>query len=368
MPVGRVPCAALALVALGLTTTGARAQTVDPRDQSIADACGPLDEALGRVATEVARRRLLGQRVADELAPLVRQAGHTSPWPRSLTFAGQPVDRAQAAVQVSAFARKVPARWPVRCGVASLSDAEGHEVVSVVAAPDTARVAPFARSLRTSTWFTVDVQVQVPASGARVIVLGPSGAPRSIPSSWLKGRVQGRFVITRPGRWLAQVVADTPAGPLPVAELEVYGGPAPSGSSGHEPAPGESATGADDETALVAMVNAARQSEGLGALAPDESLARLARAHAAAMARAGLVGHDVGDGDPEQRASAAGVVFTRLGENVAHALSLPAAHRALWSSPSHRQNLLTPGYRQTGVAALRDPDGSVWVVELFATP
>ena len=41
--------------------------------------------------------------------------------------------------------------------------------------------------------------------------------------------------------------------------------------------------------------------------------------------------------------------------------------------PAHRPptgpvGLLAPGYRQAGMAALRDPDGSVWVVELFASP
>ncbi len=54
------------------------------------------------------------------------------------------------------------------------------------------------------------------------------------------------------------------------------------------------------------------------------------------------------------------------GENVAHAQNVLLAHRALWQSPSHRANLEHAQYDTFGVAVLDDPDGSVWVAELFA--
>ena len=44
------------------------------------------------------------------------------------------------------------------------------------------------------------------------------------------------------------------------------------------------------------------------------------------------------------------------------------AHRALWASPSHRDNMLQPRFDRVGVGVCTDPDGSVWVTEAFATP
>lgn len=368
MTASPAPLRALLGAALLLATTAARAQAADPRDQPVLEACGSPDASLHKAALAVAQKRLRGEKIAstEELGALLRESGSTAPWPRSLVFVAQPVDRAQVALKARDFAKKLPARLPVRCGVASASDENGVEALVVLAAPAAARVAPFARQTRVGAWFTVDARVLVPATGAKIVVLGPSGAPRGIPTSFHKGRVQGRFAVDRPGRWMAQIVADLDGGPLPVAEIEVIGGePQPRETTA---VPGEGATGSDDEATLRAMINEARQSEGLTSLSTDDGLTKLARAHAAAMARKQLVGHDVGDGDPEQRAAAANLNFRLLGENVAHAGTLSRAHRALWSSPSHRQNLLTARFRKVGVAAARDADGTVWVAQLFADP
>jgi uncharacterized protein YkwD len=54
-----------------------------------------------------------------------------------------------------------------------------------------------------------------------------------------------------------------------------------------------------------------------------------------------------------------------VGENVAHAENLVNAHRALYGSPSHRQNLIDPGWKAAGFAAVPGDDGSVWVCEVF---
>jgi uncharacterized protein YkwD len=116
------------------------------------------------------------------------------------------------------------------------------------------------------------------------------------------------------------------------------------------------------------MIATARASEGLDALRPSAALDRVARAHAERMMRARELGHDVGDGDVRQRVHEAGIEASEVGENIAHAATLPLAHRALWASPSHRVNLLGPRFSRLGVAVLPDPDGTIWVTELFATP
>jgi uncharacterized protein YkwD len=115
------------------------------------------------------------------------------------------------------------------------------------------------------------------------------------------------------------------------------------------------------------MIAAARASEGLASLRPSRALDRVARAHAERMLRASELGHDVGDGDVRRRLGDAGIEAAEVGENVAHAATLALAHRALWASPSHRDNILGRRYAKVGVGVAHDPDGTVWVTELFAT-
>jgi len=55
-----------------------------------------------------------------------------------------------------------------------------------------------------------------------------------------------------------------------------------------------------------------------------------------------------------------------LGENVAHALDAERAHRMLWSSLSHRANLLGEAFDSIGIGAAVDADGSLWVSLVFA--
>jgi len=42
------------------------------------------------------------------------------------------------------------------------------------------------------------------------------------------------------------------------------------------------------------------------------------------------------------------------------------AERALWASPSHRENLLLPRFDRVGIGVARDPDGTLWVCQTFA--
>jgi uncharacterized protein YkwD len=113
------------------------------------------------------------------------------------------------------------------------------------------------------------------------------------------------------------------------------------------------------------MVNAARASEGLRALRPNATLTQLASEHATMMRGVRRTAHDTGEGDLTARLARAGLSLT-AGENVAHAASVALAHRVLWASPSHRQNLLTAGFDSIGIGVALDEDGSVWVCEEFA--
>ena len=109
-----------------------------------------------------------------------------------------------------------------------------------------------------------------------------------------------------------------------------------------------------------ARANAARP------LARDARLETLAQEHAEAMRRARKTAHDTGDGDLNQRLERAGLELS-AGENVAHAGSAALAQRALWASPSHRENLLFRGFDVVGIGVAPDADGTLWVCQVFAS-
>lgn len=345
-----------AVLCLALAATTARAEPLE----GLRARCGARDPALERVAGELATRKLDGAAVttADELAALGRRARATLPSLRASVAVGALGD--VDAASLARFAATVPG--PRACGVASVAS-DGRQAVAIVAAPRLAALAETRARARAGEWIDLDARLLVDATGARVVVLGPRGAPRGVPTSFDGGRARARFSADRAGTFLAQLVAELADGPRPVAELIVRVG------ADDEPEaaiPGDGPTGADDADDLAARVDAARAAEGLRRLTRDASLDRLAAAHAEQMARAGRAAHDVGDGEPDARVAAA-LDVDLVGENVARAASVAAAHRALWASPSHRENLLSTRFTRLGVGVARRGD-AVFVAELFALP
>lgn len=202
------------------------------------------------------------------------------------------------------------------------------------------------------------------------MILGPSGAPYSVPTTLHGDRLEATFAASLPGIWSIQVVAVLDEGPRPVLEALLFADADPPPRYAAWSVPGEFADEGDRGTITDAerirdMVNAARESEGVAVLGADPRLELAATEHARAMQRHHELGHDAGDGGPTERMRRAGFEVDRIGENVAHAQGTRAAHRALWASPSHRGNVIDARFSTLGVGAVRDADGSVWVCELF---
>ena len=141
-------------------------------------------------------------------------------------------------------------------------------------------LTPIPKTVRQGQWITVDAVLHDGAVEGRVVVLGPRGLPRVIPSSFdpATARVVARFMADRQGDWLLQVVGTTDAGPKPMLEAQVRVGPRQAVT--HVPVPGEAAGhGLSDEQAMVAKLNAARVEEGLLPLVVDAQLTALSRLH-----------------------------------------------------------------------------------------
>jgi uncharacterized protein YkwD len=240
-------------------------------------------------------------------------------------------------------------------------------VVAVVAVDALADMAPLPTTARVGQWLTLEGTMLVPASAVKVVLLGPRGAPKTVLASLSKETIRSTFAVDQPGAWLVQVLATVSTGPRPVLEAMVYAGSSPPSRFVAAPAPGEEAAkgAADDADAVLRMVNAARAAEGMPPLARDARLDKLAQVHTEDMLKAKMVGHNVGSGDLRARMSASGMRAKVAGENLASAKSLEHAHRALWASPSHRDNTLYGDFRLMGVAVARADDGTVWVTEVF---
>jgi hypothetical protein len=339
---------------------------VKARETDLAAVCPDGDSALRTVAAQLAAHTVAADDV-EAITYALRAAGDPHVWPRAFLLEGRTIDPVEAKTRVKAWLAtfRQPAR--LRCGIVVERNAD-KEVVAAVAIDAQADLASIPVRARTSSWIDVDAKVLAPASGAKVIVLGPTGAPRTLLTSFSDGRVRARANVDREGTWLFQVLLDGVNGPRPVLEAYVFAGVEPPTAQPNHPAPGEEGGGeGDGAMALARMMMLARRSEALPGLVRDPMLDRVARSHADRMMRVRQLGHDVGDGDPKDRLERAGISLSQVGENVAHAANVVLAHRALWSSPSHRDNLLHVRFDRVGIGVSSDPDGSVWVTELFAT-
>jgi uncharacterized protein YkwD len=126
-------------------------------------------------------------------------------------------------------------------------------------------------------------------------------------------------------------------------------------------APASLGSPAQFEAGVVARINAVRARSGLRPLRVSRELASAARHHAGDMARSGFCGHDSADGSPFRGrllrfyARRPGWRLWSAAENViCHARGLTAATAvALWlDSPGHRANILSPTWREVGVASV----------------
>jgi uncharacterized protein YkwD len=344
------------------TATGTAAPMAPP-----SEGCDAGDLALEGVAARLARRAAdgLAPPTSAELAFTLRAHGSPHVWPRGWTLSND--DPRQARARLARFITSVVTEGHRFCGIASLQ-ASGRDVHAAVVVDVLAELEPIPTRVRSGRWIEVRARLLVPATDPFIVVLGPRGRPRRVPSSHREGRVTGRFAADQPGHWVVQVVSTLESGPRPVLEAIVAVDEDPPPAYVASPAPGESSVPrtATDTEALVALLAAARAEEGLGPLTVDPRLQAVAGEHAEHMQRSGRLSHDAGAGGPLERLARAGLDGIPAGENVAHAPDALRAHRALWSSPSHRGNILDPRFDSVGIGVARDPDGSIWVCQLFA--
>ncbi|HVU02663.1 MAG TPA: CAP domain-containing protein [Polyangiaceae bacterium] len=341
----------------------------EPTHPSRGDAaCGERDGALDRAAARVLETvdRTGAPPEAPDLAWDLRASGSPHPWPHAWSLSAPKLADEDVGGRIARFLGSFAEGGVRRCGLATARAKDGSESIAVVAVDALADLSPLPTRVRSGQWLTVSATLLVPVTAAKLVVLGPSGAPRTVPTTLHGDRASATFAPDRPGTFALQLLATTSEGPRPVLDALVFADRSPERPS-DATAPGEAklATSSDAD-AIAAMLNGARDVESAPPLSRVDALDRIAVEHARRLASLGRLAHDAGDGTPDARMRRAGIEPARSGENVAHARSAVLAHRLLWASPSHRANVLDGGFDSFGVGVVRGEDATLWVCELFA--
>jgi uncharacterized protein YkwD len=123
------------------------------------------------------------------------------------------------------------------------------------------------------------------------------------------------------------------------------------------------------EQQMLALVNEERAAAGLRPLAIDARLVPVARAHSEEMFRLRYFGHrSPRTGSPFDRLDAAGIRYSRAGENLAYAQSVAVAHRGLMASDGHRENILRPEFTRIGIGVMSAGPYGRMFTQVFLTP
>ena len=122
---------------------------------------------------------------------------------------------------------------------------------------------------------------------------------------------------------------------------------------------------------VLQLVNLERAERNLPPVVVNDRLQNIAEQYACRMTEGKFFGHrdpESGDG-PGERAIAGRYLHYAVGENLAADAESPAAVMKVWmASPSHRDIILDPTWREIGIAVRRDADDATYWVQEFGDP
>lgn len=114
----------------------------------------------------------------------------------------------------------------------------------------------------------------------------------------------------------------------------------------------------ESEKTMIDLVNKERENMGLKPLIFGSSLRSIARPYSEDMLKRGYFSHYSPEGlSVADRMLNAGIDFLVVGENLAYAPNVEAAHKGLMNSEGHRANILSKDYGKIGIGVI---DGGIY--------
>jgi uncharacterized protein YkwD len=328
------------------------------------------DERLDRAMADLARSLDDGEDPRSETVEfLLGFHGIIEPYPGLAMLDAHPQVYDQLVANVLA-SPKLPRARVVTVGVGIDTSRTVHKIV-VALQEKHLDLAPVARSQPSGAAFELAGSLLGSFSNPTVYVTVPSGMPSARPLRTDGAAFRAPVACDHgDGHYQLEVFGSDTSGPRVLANFTVFCGVEPpaflEGRGGFAPTP----VAADEaERQLFALINKARTTAALPALAPDPALAQVARTHSTDMLINDYIAHiSPATGSPADRVAKAGIAVNRLLENVGTSSSPDELHLGLMRSPGHRSAILDPHVTRVGVGvAVPQPGEHYRVVgtELF---
>ena len=273
------------------------------------------------------------------------------------------------------FVEMLGAGPAARFGVgAARRNADGTGAIVFALQESGVSTQPIPRSVAAGGTIAIDGVLDPRYRDPEVIVTREDGQTQQIE---LKPGRAGGFTSQVPcderrGRQQIEIGASDAAGPTVLANFPVWCAARPPASITVAAARDEAppATEQAAERDLFAKLNRDRVAAGLAALAWEDRLAQVARAHSQEMRRTHVVAHvSPSTGSVADRVRAARIKTPLVLENLARAYGVGEAHDALMKSPGHRANLMSRAATHGGIGIVfGDEDAGrheMFVTQLF---
>ena len=124
----------------------------------------------------------------------------------------------------------------------------------------------------------------------------------------------------------------------------------------------------EEEKTLLELTNKERADKKLPPLEANPILFKVARAHAANMAKQGKMEHVLDDKNPAQRIEKAGYDYRSVGENIAwgeKGAKIDVIFKGWMDSKIHRENILSRKYDEIGIGLGTDDKGDIYYTQDF---
>ena len=233
---------------------------------------------------------------------------------------------------------------------------------------------PIPRSLPEGGSFTLEASVDPRYRDPEVFVTHHGGVVARIDLQAGKGGALTAQIPcgAEPGKRQVEITASDAQGSTVLANFPVWCGVAPPATLTVEPSLDDApvADPVEAERRVLALVNRDREAAGLPALAWDERVADVARAHSQEMRSTRVVAHvSPTTGSAADRVRAVRIRTAVVLDNVARAYGLGEAHQGLMNSPGHRANLMSSLATHIGIGIVFGDEVSgrreIFVTQVF---